>query len=400
MVRGTATPQLAAPAQKGPLDFSAWVEVDLSALEHNLRSAQRRTRAQVVPILKGDAYGHGAPVVAAFLQARGCTTLGVSTVEEALDILAWTKARIMLLAPPLPGQLPAVVKHNLIPALISPELVPELNRLAALRPGGLTVQIKVDTGFGRLGTAPEDFPALLAEIKQASHLHLGGVFTHFSAAAGDKKFTRGQLQRLLALREAAPAGLLWHAAGSSAFLTLPESHLDLVRLGTLLYGQAPLPLDSSWQLQETWRCQARIIQTRWLPPGHSVGYSRAFRTQRPLRLGVIPVGYGHGLELEPAPSPWRQFKHAAFRALFPKHAVFHGREPLPIVGRVSMGLTCLDLTKSDLQVGDTVSVGMRRTVVSRQIPRLYYFRGKLKCIFWNHQLFDTRGRKISLRGLF
>lgn len=404
MARGTAGTQLDSQAQKEPLEFSAWVEVDLSALERNLKEADARTTAAILPILKGDAYGHGAPVVAAFLKSRGCSAFGVSTVEEALDILHWTRAHILLLTPPLPGQLPLVAQHKMTATVTSPETVFQLNRLARMGRTHLSVQIKVDTGFGRLGVAPQDFVSLAETIANASHLHLGGVFTHFPAAASDRAFTRQQLKCFLALKDTLPHAavdppVFWHAANSAAFLTLPDSHLDLVRLGTLLYGQVPVP-PLGWELQETWRFKARIIQTRWLPPGHSVGYGRTYRTTRPTRIGVIPVGYAHGLELEPAGSPLRQLKRAAAKALFPRHPVVQETTPLPILGRIGMGLSCLDLTGSLLAVGDVVTVHMRRTVVGRQIPRFYYVQGELRCIFWNNQLFSPQGKRISLKGLF
>ncbi|WP_461365652.1 alanine racemase [Candidatus Darwinibacter acetoxidans] len=406
MARGTQDAQLDPQVQKaGPLGFSAWVEVNLSALEHNLQLAKGRSPTPILPILKGDAYGHGAPVIAAFLKSKGCSALGVSTVEEALDILEWTNAQIVLLTPPLPEQLPAVVERGMIPTITSPEVVPQLNRLAKLRKRVLTVQIKVDTGFGRLGVAPQDFAGLADLIRNASHLHLGGVFTHFAAAACDRKFTQQQLEQFLALRSQFQASfgsgdVIWHAANSAAYLTMPASHLDLVRLGNVLYGQTSLRRPRFWDLQGTWQFKARIIHTRWLPPGHSVGYSRAYHTSRATRLGVIPVGYAQGLELEPQGSPWRQIKRAAARTLFPKHPVSQGQEPIPIMGRISMGLSCLDLTASDLEAGDVVTVHMRRVAAGRQIPRLYFLQGKLKCIFWNHQVLNPQGRKINLRGLF
>ena len=121
MAWGIGGAQLDPQIEEGePLSFSAWVEVDLSALEHNLRLLQSRSQAPILPILKGDAYGHGAPVVASFLHSRGCSAVGVSTVEEALDILSWTKVGIMLLTPPLPSQFPAVVRHGLTPAVTCP----------------------------------------------------------------------------------------------------------------------------------------------------------------------------------------------------------------------------------------------------------------------------------------
>lgn len=406
MARWAGGPQLASPAQKGTgLNFSAWVEVDLTALEHNLRWAQSLSRAPILPILKSDAYGHGAPVVAAFLHNLGCTSLGVSTVEEALDILAWLRTEIVLLTPPLPDQLEDVVEHKLVPTLTSPEQVSDLNRLARRRGIRLKVQIKVDTGLGRLGIAPEYFFPLVQQIAKASHLELRGVFTHFAAAPGDRKFTKQQLERLIGLKtqftkETAHSEVLWHAANSAAFLTFPESHLDLVRLGTLLYGQSPLPSLTPPELQNTWQFKARIIHTRVLPPGHSVGYGRTYRTTRPTRVGVIPVGYSQGLALEPQPAPWRQLRQAAARLVRPRPAVELEGLRLPILGRISMGLSTIDLTTSTLDVGDAVTLRVRRTVVSSKIPRLYFWRGKLKCILWNNQVLDPKGRRISLKGLF
>lgn len=400
MARGFGSAQPDPQTKKKQLEFSAWIEVDLDALQHNLELIQGSTSAQVLPILKGDAYGHGAPVVAAFLKSCGQHAFGVSTVDEALEILGWTRGKLFILSPPLPEQLPQVVKENLTVAVTTPQGALELNRAARALGRPVEVQIKVDTGFGRLGSSPQDFPSLVDTVLGASHLRLTGVFTHFPSAAKDWKFTKDQLRRFLALRRFAPEGLTWHAANSAALLNLPQSHLDLVRVGTLLYGQSPLPLGSEWNLAETWRFKTRIIQTKLLPKGHSVGYGRAFRTTKPTWVGVIPVGYGHGLEVEPQTTPLRQLKQAVVKTFSTHHAVFHEGKPLPILGRIGMGLSCLDLDKTGLQVGDEVSVAMRRTTASKQVPRLYFRGGALKCIFWNNQLFSASGRPLSVKGLF
>ena len=386
--------------------YSCWIEVDLSALGHNLANIQDHTQVRLLPVLKGNAYGHGAPVVATFLKSRGYSHLAVSSLEEALEILAVVPLTILVLAPPLPAQLPLFLEHRLLPTITSPDLLADLAKLAEARRQRVTIHIKVDTGFGRLGMAPEDLLPLIKELATMPLVKLGGVLTHFPAAFRQSGFTLRQLQLFLELREEIRSlggydHVLWHAANSSAFLTLPDSHLDLVRVGTLLYGQSPISSQPPWELAPTWQFKTRLIQVRTLPKGHSVGYGRLYRTKKPTRIGVIPVGYSHGLELEPLSTPWRQIKHALGQGLKGKHFVFHTLGPLPILGRVGMGLTTVDLSAvPQAEVGDSVTVSMRRVTASGHVPRLYYLRGAIKCISYNQQILSPQGRPISPRGLF
>ncbi len=331
---------------------------------------------------------------------------GVGNVEEALQILEVTPAKILVLAPPLLSQLHLFLRHKLLPTITSSLAVTELGRLAAERRQKVTVHVKVDTGFGRLGVAPNELLPLIFLIKNTPYLKLGGVFTHFSAAASDAEFTWQQLSSFLKLREESKAlggldDVLWHAANSAAFLTLAPSHLDLVRVGTLLYGQTPVVVNPPWDLAETWQFKTRIIQIRTLPKGHSVGYGRVYHTKKPTRIGVIPVGYSHGLELEPQSTPLRQIKQALGKGLKGKHLVFHPHGPLPVLGRVGMGLTSLDLSKTPkAEVGDEVQVAMRRVTASGHVPRVYYLNNKIKCVFWAHQIFSQGRWKASSRDLF
>lgn len=367
---------------------------------------QEHSKVPILPILKGDAYGHGAPVVSAFLKSRGYGLLGVSSLEEALSILQITPVRLLVLTPPLLGQLAPLLQHRLLATITSASIIPHLGRIAKERRQYVTVHVKVDTGFGRLGAAPDELVDLVRQIQKTPYLRLGGVFTHFSVAFSDTRYTQQQLRTFLALKDQLTKmgtypDLLWHAANSAAFLTLPASHLDLVRLGTLLYGQSPVSLDPPWDLAETWQFKTRIIEIRTLPKGHSVGYGRLFRTKETTRIGVIPVGYGLGLELEPQSTPWRQIKQALGKGLKGQHFVFHPQGPLPILGRVGMGLTSVDLTRTpDIQVGDEVYVAMRRVTASAHVPRFYYQNGAIKCIYWNHKIFSHGQWKTSSRGLF
>lgn len=400
MAKGSGLAQLATQA------YSCWIEIDLSALDENLTNLENHSKVPILPVLKSDAYGHGAPVVAAFLKNKGYALIAVSSLDEALEILSFVPLPILVLTPPLQSQLPLFLQHRLIPIISSLESLSALAVLAEKKRQPVTIHLKVDTGFGRLGLAPEDLLPLLNILPRMQNIELGGILTHFPAAAKDRHFTESQLRLFLELKDQVSSlgncgDILWHAANSAAFLTLPASHLDLVRIGTLLYGQSPLVRQTPWKLAPTWCFKTRLIHIRTLPKGHSVGYGRIYRTKKPTRMGVIPVGYSHGLELEPLSTPWRQVKQALGQELKGQHYVFHPQGPLPILGRVGMGLTSVDLSKvPQAKVGDTVTVLMRRVTASSKVPRIYYQAGVIKCMFWNQQVLSPQGRVISLKSLF
>ena len=380
----TGTP-LAAHTKTPQLKHSAWIEVNLDNLQHNLGELEKHSKVPVLPVLKGDAYGHGAPAIAAFLKKQGYKRLAVSTVDEALPIVRKVRdVSILLLTPPLPDQLDLVCKYRLTPTVCTGKLIHQLTAIAKAKGQRTSVELKIDTGLGRLGARLEEIPMLAALIKKTPWLKLQGVFTHFSAAFADPVFSRYQLSQLLEVRTLLQAHgwheLYWHAANSAAFVLYPESHLNLVRIGTLLYGQSPVPLDDSWQLLPTWECKARIIQIRQFAKGETIGYGREYRTKRPVRAGIIPLGYSHGLMLEPEKSPWRQIGSVVGRVIIsPPSPISHNKKPLPILGRIGMGLTCVDLSSvPELEEGDVVTAAMRRVTASQSLPKIYLVGGRLR----------------------
>lgn len=406
MATGLSNSSVATPQKERSLTWSTWIEVNLDALGHNLQEIEQHSHSPILPILKADAYGHGAPVVAAFLQSLGYHFMAVSTVEEALSILECTKPTLLVLTPPSLEQLPLVLQHGIIPTITSPRLVVELGKLAQQKRQKVVVHLKIDTGLGRLGVAPKDAWEIIRLIKNTPYLSLGGIFTHFSEAFKNSSFTKTQLNRLLEFRtqlsKTDPVQLLWHAANSAAFLSLPASHLDLVRIGTLLYGQTPLPLDPTWHLQETWRVKARLLQIRTLPKGHGVGYGRDYRARKAIRVGVIALGFCHGVELEPQGTPKHQLKVALGRLIHAQHPkVFYQDQSLPLIGRIGMGLSCVDLNSvPELDVGQELTVPMRRVTASAHLPRLYYYQERLHCVFWNNKFYYKGQWRTNSRGLF
>ncbi|NLJ74984.1 MAG: alanine racemase [Firmicutes bacterium] len=388
------------------MKWPSWIQIDLDSIAHNLAQIKQHTKAEICPILKGDGYGHGAPVLSAFLQTQGVNIIGVSDLEEALAILDVHPITILLLTPPLDSQLETILQYKIISTVTSEKTIVSLGELSTKRRQYAAVHLKVDTGLNRLGASLSEALHLADLIKKYPYMRLKGVFTHFAAAFKDQSLTERQFQKFKELQTAfykqGWSDLVWHAANSAALVTAPATHLDLVRIGTLLFGQSPVPLDSSWDLENTWSFHTRLIQVRQVQAGTGVGYGHSYHTKEQTTIGVIPVGYGDGLDLDPISTPARQLRHAIGRILR-RHqaAVYVNGTPAPIIGRIGMGLTSIDLSLvPNPTVGQEVIVPMRRVTCSRRIPKVYIQTDRIVCIWWENKAY-AKGRRIpSLRGIF
>ncbi|MGI6149148.1 MAG: alanine racemase [Limnochordia bacterium] len=370
------------------MNWSTWIEVDLDALRHNFLQIRSRTAARICLVVKADAYGHGAPMVVAHLYKHGAQSFAVSDLEEATAIRSASQAPLLLLSPPLPDQASLVVKHRLMATVTSLPLVEALARHAWASRTRLQIHLKVDTGLGRLGVAPRDALSLALKIVSLRSLKLAGVFTHFSAGS-NRRQTEKQLQELLNLKqaftEAGLTGLTWHAANSAAFCQGPHTHLDMVRIGTMLYGQGECGRHMT--LRDTWAFYARLIAVKQVQAGSRIGYGGTYRARRRMTVGVIPVGYSDGFHLEPLSTPAVQLRRAVSRLVgLGSCSAFADGSPLPVVGKVGMNLTCLDLSAvPEAEPGLVVRLAARRTTISRRIPKVYLEQGRVVAVWCGGQ---------------
>jgi alanine racemase len=326
--------------------LATWVEVDLDQLDANLDALHGRMgpERELLLVVKADAYGHGALEVARSAGARGVRHFGVATLHEGIQLrLGGIGANLWVLSPLLISEIPEAVAHRLEPTLPSIEFARELS-VESLSAGLATrVHVEVDTGMGRTGIDPEEAIPFLREVASLEGLRLGSVYTHFpDADAADAEFTREQVRRFQALLgELAAIGIhapLAHAANSAALLRFPETLGDLARPGLAAYGLFP-PNANGLGLEPVMQFKSRIVQIRRLPAGRSISYGRTYVTPRPSVIGVVPVGYGHGYS-------WLCSNRGAM--------LVHGRRA-PIVGRVTMDLTMIDLTEHEgVEVADEV----------------------------------------------
>ncbi|MBQ3483438.1 MAG: alanine racemase [Clostridia bacterium] len=317
----------------------AVAEIDTAALTENFRILRAHVRgARVIAVVKANAYGHGISLTVPALLAAGCDFFAVTALEEALEVrLLAPRADILILGYTPPQYADILAQLHLTQTVFSGEYAAAL---AAAR-HGVCVHAKLDGGMCRLGFSPNDRAALSA-LSHAAQLRLTGAFTHFPAADTDPAATAAALSRFCAavapLRSPA---LLCHAAASAAALTLPEARLDAVRVGLALYGIPPVP--TALPLRSVLSLRAPIWQIRDVPRGTPVGYGGAFIPARDTRIGVLPVGYADGFSRR-------------MTGLFV--TVRHGTQchRAPIVGRVCMDHTLLDLTGTPAAAGDTVTL--------------------------------------------
>lgn len=339
-------------------DFSvprAVAEIDTVALRTNFCALRAHAGGRrVIAVVKANAYGHGCALVVSALLAAGCDFFAVASMEEAVAVrMHAPRADILVLGCTPPRDAHVLAEMGITQTVFSSEYAVALDA-ALTRP--LRVHIKLDGGMCRLGYNPDD-RAGLAALANARNLAPTGAFTHFPCADTDPLSTRAALAHFQRSVTALGRPLLRHAAASAALLALPESHLDAVRPGLALYGIAPV--ESALSLRPALALRAPVVQIRAVPCGTAVGYGGDFVTDAPARIGVLPIGYADGFS-------------RALRGLTVTLCHAEERFRVPLVGRICMDYTMVDLTGTPAAVGDTVTLFEDARVPARHANTIPY----------------------------
>ena len=326
--------------------------VDLGALIHNLQRLRARLApsCRVIGIVKANAYGHGAVAVSRALAQAGVTLLGVATLAEGIQLReAGINAGVIVMGPLVQGEMPDLVAHRLTPVVYSEDFALDLVRVLRDETVPYPVHVEVETGMGRLGVDQDRLLNLLQASAFKGPLRLEGLMSHFADAdSNDPSYTQSQLAQFTELleriRRAGVTVPLAHVANTAGIFRFPASHLDAVRPGIGLYGyhhatnqEADVPLRPVLSLL------TQIVQVRTIRPGETISYNRTFRASRATRIGVLPIGYADGYN----------------RLLSNKGMVLIGGKRAPVVGRVCMDMTMVDVTDvPEARVGaDAVLIG-------------------------------------------
>jgi alanine racemase len=320
--------------------------IDLSALAHNFSEVTGRIGGRkVLAVVKAQAYGHGAVPVGRRLVELGASMLGVALVEEGRELReAGITAPILVMGPVFPEQAEALVRLSLTPVVFTTTVADALSQAATELRRTVSVHVKIDTGMGRVGITPEEAAGFIAGIAKLKGIKVDGLMTHFSDAdLRDRQFASAQMDRfeslVRSLEERGISVVLRHAANSAAVLAFDRALLTMVRPGLMLYGYDPLEQSSGADLRPVLSLVSRIAFLKKVPAGTPISYGRTFVTKRESRIATVPVGYADGYS----------------RALSNRgEAIVRGRR-VPVVGRVCMDMTMLDVTDvPQAQAGDEV----------------------------------------------
>jgi alanine racemase len=333
--------------------------VDLDAIRSNLRAVQAFLAAQpgavpgrrtsppgVIAVVKANAYGHGAVEVARALEEAGAAMLACADIEEGVVLRqSGIRAPVLIFGALSVSDLDGIVTHDLTPTISTPGAARALQRAAARHGVRLRCHLKIDTGMNRLGFRHDNLARTLPEVAAAPNLEIAAVYTHFGTADEPDHPAFGlQRERFEAVLAALPsfgiATSLCHAANSAAVLRDERVWYDAVRPGLLLYGIVPPPLAATLPLRPALSLRSRIVAVKGIRPGEGAGYGLRAVGDGARSLAIVPAGYADGLDLRLA---GRGFM------------LVRGQR-MPVVGSVSMDMSLIDVTGTEVAPGDEVVI--------------------------------------------
>ncbi|GEA29113.1 alanine racemase [Clostridium diolis] len=372
-----------------------YAEIDLDAIAYNIKNIKKLVKdKEVIAVVKADCYGHGALDVVPTLLENGASRLAVAVLTEGIELRNDNiKAPIMIL-----GYTPSylneeLIKYDLEQTVYDLDYAKELSKTALSLNKKAKIHIAIDTGMGRIGFLPtEKAIDAICKICSLEGLEVIGIFTHFSTSdEKDKEYTNEQFEKFTyLLKKLSNLNIeipIKHVSNSGAIMDMPETYLDAVRAGIILYGYYPSPevKKENLSLKPALTLKATITRVQEMDAGMSISYGRTFKTERKSLIATIPIGYADG-----------------YSRLLAKNAkVIINGQFAPIVGRICMDQCMIDITdiNGDIKVGDEVIIlgeqnGLRFNadnfaeimgtinyeilcMLKYRIPRVYVKNGKI-----------------------
>lgn len=372
-----------------------WAEINLDNIGHNarlIRSMVPQT-AEVMGVVKADAYGHGVFEVVNTLLLNGVTRLAVSMLDEAIQLRQMgVRVPILILSDPEPERIDELIKYGITQTILSDDFAVDLSKRAVSRGKKVSVHIAVDTGMGRIGLPWESAVSQIERLSKLEGLYIEGIFTHFACSDEEiESYTRLQFSRFKKVCDEVEAmGIripVKHCANSAAILRFPEMSMDMVRAGIILYGLHPSDVTKNLKvdLRPAMTLKARITLVKSVPKGTYLSYGSTYKTERESVIATVPIGYADGY--------MRNLSNRAYMLI--------GGQKVPVRGRVCMDQCMADITDlmTSVKAGDEAVIfgcqngteisadELARTagtinyelvcVIGKRVPRIYIKNGRI-----------------------
>ncbi|NLD50663.1 MAG: alanine racemase, partial [Clostridiaceae bacterium] len=374
----------------------AWAEVNLDNIAHNVKEVRKLTdkKAEIMGVVKADAYGHGVMETVKTLLDNGVTRLAVSMLDEAIQLRQnGVSVPILILSYTDPRRAEEIIRNEVTQTVFSHDLAEALSEAAVKLGKNIKIHIKIDTGMTRVGFMP-GYSAVkdVVRISKLPGIIIEGLFTHFASAdETDKAYTCMQFERFMSIvSELNRIGVyipVKHVCNSAGIIEYPEMHLNMVRPGIVLYGMYPSEEVDKTRiaLKPAMTLKANIILVKNVEKETCISYGRIFTTNRESKIATLPIGYADGYT----------------RLLTGKGKVLVNGQRAPIVGKICMDQCMIDITDipGDVKVGDeAVLFGQQKgneikiedvaagvgtinyevaCIIGKRIPRVYLKDGKI-----------------------
>ena len=328
----------------------AWAEIDLKAVAHNFVAIKKAAgpKLKILCVVKADAYGHGNIPIAKLLEKKGADLFGIADIHEGIALRkAGIKKPILMVENTLPEHATYLVKNRITPIVCTLELAREMNRLGAQERRKVAVHIKIDTGMGRLGVAPQEALSFTKALKGLPWISVEGICTHFPLSDTDSAFTRRQIKNFLdivnEIRKTFSLDIPFvHAANSMGIAAYSKKDFTMVRAGLILYGMYPsAKIRNKMSLKPAMSVKSRITFLKDVNKGQGISYGHRFIAPRPMKVATIGIGYNDGY----------------FRIFSNKAQVLIRGERCPVLGTVTMDQIMVDASRvPGVKIGDEVCV--------------------------------------------
>lgn len=358
--------------------------LDRDKLINNIKITKKLAgSSKIIAVIKSNAYGHGLLEFASLLLEQGVGTLAVVEHSDAIDLRnAGFTCEIINLSPVYAKpEIEEALKNDIVLTITTVRCGEITNEVALASGIKAKVHLCIDTGLGRHGFPADDVNAIEKLIKSMSMVQITGIYSHFSTAAYKKDTNTDKQFKLFTelCNKLTGHGIeigCRHIAATSAFLRYPETRLDAIRVGSALLGRVPLAQDYGYK--PTGQLEAPIEDVNVIPKGQNIGYGYAYKTKKETKIAIVPIGYSDGLGVQQINDctsfsqlprfVYHLIKDAMHPRVFYAH---HNEKKYPVLGFIGLTSLMIDITDSDIDVGDVVSFPINPIFVDSKIKRDY-----------------------------